>query len=111
MLQERIHERVVEETVLLRVPQTKKDIVDVLVPHIKEGTLEEVSVPQFQEHTLEVVKCMPQERVQQRDMEQTVDVQLLQFVEERMEVFRHSSRDTSWNVTWSTVLRCQCPRF
>ena len=52
MLQERIHERVVEETILLRVPQTKKDIVDVLVPHIKEGTLEEVSVPQFQEHTL-----------------------------------------------------------
>ena len=41
-----------------------------------------VPVPQIQEQIVEVIKVIPQERIQQRTLEETVNVSVLQIQEQ-----------------------------
>ena len=64
--QGRIHERIVEETIDVPVPQVMKEVIEVVkvIPHepVQNRTVEhivDVSVPQIQEELLELIQLIP----------------------------------------------------
>ena len=71
-------------------PQILEETIEVVVApteRVQQRTVEHVPEPQLRKETVEVVKWVPQERVQ-RIGEQIAEVPILQIVEDSVEEFK-----------------------
>ena len=96
--QERCQHRIVKETVYFLVPHIQEHVVEVMKVIHQERVLERIVPPHIQEHVVEVMKVIHQERV----LERIVAPHIQEHVVEVMKVI---SRSGCWNASWHHTSR------
>ena len=100
-------ERIMEQIGSVLVPQIMKGDVDGFQQNSVVEQIVGAPTPQTWEPIVEGVQVIPRERVLNRTQEPTVDVLVLQIMEDDVEVVLHH-RTAYWIVPWNRSWICQC---